>query len=681
MANMFDENGNYNKTEWKPGDRIAAGKLNKIEDALEAINNNDIERHKEADERLDALEEQNEAVEERFDELEDLVADNKTEVEVLIYENNVKMDRLEQEMNDGIDTVEAIAHTVDDKIAEADASMKAQVNAVDDKIAEAHEVAEEMEGLLNETQAFTTNAKTEIGTATTNAKAEIGTATENGLIELEDLIKVFDMEEVYEYIKMHTKGLWINLSDFERYTDEIDDSPRIQRAIDYCVDNNLSLYIPSGTYRCDSTLSINSGITIKGASRENTILSFYNSSNTAFKIAETASVMNVYLGDLTVIGNPNIDAFVIGNTLNNNLVDSVFENIRTEYFNRGIYIEFSWDIRFTSCRFHNCNQHLVLSSQTNAIHFDTCQFSASSQANEFVNCEGVIFTNADFVNNTNDKVFTLYQSTVLFNNPYFENIPNILMSVGSTNSTIKSSVVINGGLVTGKIKLDEIGSSIIINGSRITKGFNLSNDVVPRMYSNNININLDDDICKNTLIYSYNGNIASGLIGAYGGLHPTHNLQRDCCWVTQSNASNGILLTSQLVVGQQYTLILCIRKQSDVSSVGLRMDNGNNMGINCLNNTDDWEIRYYPFVSNGTTLRLLFQGTIEVKMIKIFKGIVNSNLNIEEFDNWKARSIPSSGNWLIGDYIRNSNPSVGNPKGWVCVSGGNPGTWVSDANL
>lgn len=132
MANMFDENGNYNKTEWKPGDRIAAGKLNKIEDALEAINNNDIERHKEADERLDALEEQKEAVNDRFDELEDLVADNKSEVNTAIYEVHSKMDRLEQEMNDGIDTVEAIAHTVDDKITEADASMKAQVAEAED---------------------------------------------------------------------------------------------------------------------------------------------------------------------------------------------------------------------------------------------------------------------------------------------------------------------------------------------------------------------------------------------------------------------------------------------------------------------------------------------------------------------------------------------------------------------
>lgn len=57
MANMFNEDGTYNKTEWKAGDKITAVKLNKIELSLEAINNNDIDRHVEADSRLDILEE------------------------------------------------------------------------------------------------------------------------------------------------------------------------------------------------------------------------------------------------------------------------------------------------------------------------------------------------------------------------------------------------------------------------------------------------------------------------------------------------------------------------------------------------------------------------------------------------------------------------------------------------
>ena len=34
----FDENGKYNKTDWKDGDLITDGKLNKIEDALDKIN-------------------------------------------------------------------------------------------------------------------------------------------------------------------------------------------------------------------------------------------------------------------------------------------------------------------------------------------------------------------------------------------------------------------------------------------------------------------------------------------------------------------------------------------------------------------------------------------------------------------------------------------------------------------
>ena len=56
MSNIFNEDGTYKKTEWNSGDVITSAKLNKIESSLEAINNNDIDRHAEADSRLDALE-------------------------------------------------------------------------------------------------------------------------------------------------------------------------------------------------------------------------------------------------------------------------------------------------------------------------------------------------------------------------------------------------------------------------------------------------------------------------------------------------------------------------------------------------------------------------------------------------------------------------------------------------
>lgn len=40
VGDTFDDNGNYNKTEWETGDRISEGKLNKIEDAIDKVNRN-----------------------------------------------------------------------------------------------------------------------------------------------------------------------------------------------------------------------------------------------------------------------------------------------------------------------------------------------------------------------------------------------------------------------------------------------------------------------------------------------------------------------------------------------------------------------------------------------------------------------------------------------------------------
>lgn len=44
-------------------------------------------------------------------------------------------------------------------------------------------------------------------------------------------------------------------------------------------------------------------------------------------------------------------------------------------------------------------------------------------------------------------------------------------------------------------------------------------------------------------------------------------------------------------------------------------------------------------------------------------------------------AAPTTGTWARGDYVRNSNPAVGSPKGWFCTVAGTPGTWVSEGNL
>lgn len=46
-----------------------------------------------------------------------------------------------------------------------------------------------------------------------------------------------------------------------------------------------------------------------------------------------------------------------------------------------------------------------------------------------------------------------------------------------------------------------------------------------------------------------------------------------------------------------------------------------------------------------------------------------------------ASAMPTGGAHLQGEIVKNSAPSVGQPKGWVCTVAGTPGTWVSEGTL
>ena len=141
----FDENGKYIKTDWKAGDKITATKLNKIEESIEAVNDNDISRHVEADTRLDALEAKDVAHDKELTSIKNTIADNKAAAELGDYEINSRMQFLEEELNEGIEEVHNVASTVDGKIAQAEADMAAMVAEVE---SEMNEIQNDMTGYL-----------------------------------------------------------------------------------------------------------------------------------------------------------------------------------------------------------------------------------------------------------------------------------------------------------------------------------------------------------------------------------------------------------------------------------------------------------------------------------------------------------------------------------------------------
>ena len=102
MSQQFNEDGTYNKTDWKAGDKITATKLNKIEDAIEAVNDHDISRHQEADARLDVLEAgrvtDKQEINAKVEALEDTVVSNKDAVDLDIYHINIDMTSLDMKI-------------------------------------------------------------------------------------------------------------------------------------------------------------------------------------------------------------------------------------------------------------------------------------------------------------------------------------------------------------------------------------------------------------------------------------------------------------------------------------------------------------------------------------------------------------------------------------------------------
>ena len=194
----FDENGKYIKTNWKAGDRITATKLNKIEESIEAVNDNDISRHVEADTRLDALEAKDVAHDKEFTNVRNLIADNKAAAELGDYEINSRMQFLEDEINDGIADITDMSTSINNTITNAETNLNAIIADAEanlnDVIREAEEKLENgggnvgprldsLEEAVSSLQTETSSLQTEVS----SLQAELGTNVSTLASNIDDI--------------------------------------------------------------------------------------------------------------------------------------------------------------------------------------------------------------------------------------------------------------------------------------------------------------------------------------------------------------------------------------------------------------------------------------------------------------------------------------------------------------
>lgn len=78
----------------------------------------------------------------------------------------------------------------------------------------------------------------------------------------------------------------------------------------------------------------------------------------------------------------------------------------------------------------------------------------------------------------------------------------------------------------------------------------------------------------------------------------------------------------------------------------------------------------------------LFSGTLPGCGLRVWNDSVNGSGvggYTDEGGNYaiKGAAAPTTGTWLAGDRVVNNAPSAGGNEGWICVTGGSPGTWKS----
>lgn len=151
---------------------------------------------------------------------------------------------------------------------------------------------------------------------------------------------------------------------------------------------------------------------------------------------------------------------------------------------------------------------------------------------------------------------------------------------------------------------------------------------------------------------------------------------------------------SVLPAGSQFFIVLRATMptlSSGTSTVNLTVD-GAAIGPGATYTSGQTALFVLPAAlatANPATLGVSFgaataTGDLTIQQLEIWIGKSVPNLLIPNYlqnvQTWNS-AAPTAGTWVRGDITWNNTPSSGGPPGWMCATGGSPGTWQAMANL
>ncbi len=494
------------------------------------------------------------------------------------------------------------------------------------------------------------------------------------------------MGDVPDYDHFSIVGL-MSVKDFGAVGDGVtSDHAAIQMSIIEAEKTGTEVHLPAGTYLVDSPLIIKSKMSLVGDGQNSSVLEFSgadlvgNAAVIIDAIASGATIISVRLQGIGLSGSPSFSGLRINADLTRSLIDSSFYDLRIYNFSVGIISEFAFDNIYQNVRVQSCRKSIELNSQTNATQFDRCSFVSASIASTLINAEGIIMNACDFSNQSGDYAFTLYQSYLQMNTPYFEYVPSNLALVGSASEQNGSSLLIYGGLVSGNVIALSNSACVVIEGARQPVGsevFILSPaapTVSPRLARASVTGKSPElrPVTDNKPLYeNHYSNISP--FPAYGGGSLTLTRGRDFAIISNSSGSgSGLYIPFTFTDGDVYTIYLQMRHDS--GSVTIR-DSLSTLSIATPATDEEWSVHQSTWIARGTAIYLLFTGELQIKTVMILSGAVNTGeIKRRQVTEWYADSIPISDDWVTGDRVYNRNPAAGKDIGWVYTS---DKTWVS----
>jgi len=208
-----------------------------------------------------------------------------------------------------------------------------------------------------------------------------------------------------------------------------------------------------------------------------------------------------------------------------------------------------------------------------------------------------------------------------------------------------------------------------------------------------------EDYYPSGAILCVNDSGRTGIFGTYAeGNQPSSYLEQNCFWYSGLQgavAGPGTHMDGKIVSGNG----LQMTRSDDTGSLDVWLRSHPDTALLLVENTTDhsagwrlkWEgvqARAWTFLHANTTsrARLMFHARDTLRTFGRSVGPNDGALQIGTHwmgnaNNARFRDVgvaaPASGEHAQGDIVWNRDPAAGGTVGWVCVTGGTPGTWKS----